>query len=696
MPKKSEILYSDLPKKQQKWKREPLPDYYKELRPEEERIQKEELKLVEMGELDKVYHFNPVLEAYRREQWRKRKYGVWIMVNGKPVYLTGAWWYYLQWCKFDHAENNGYPLFYMSQRKRFYFRQSAYEDPTSLGYVIIGARGFGKTTEETAVILESMTRGPKRRIAALQSKTGDDAHLVIFKGKFAPAYKSLPHFFKPESNHGTNPENKLNFFADSKKGQKAKDSKLDLEEHELENTIYHVSAKEKALDGQTMAEIFQDEIGKTDPKKEADVYKRMQVNRFSVFRNNRKVGMIRATTTVEEMDKGGDQCKKIWDDSDQLNRTDNGFTISGLYRLSISCLETSTQFADEFGEIDEDKAYKYQMAEREIRKHDSQALSSWIRKNPIDEEEMFIKDASKSLFNVFILTQRLHELHSMKRLPYVRGNFYWVDGKVDGLVDFKIDEHAGRFLVAKLLDVKLKPGDAKPGELLANQMSFYTDTTGKKQWMPKNDKYFRMGSDPIKYAKTKDPRASKFAMHGWEMYNPSVDHNKETAEWESHNFIFEYIDRPEDPATAYEDCIMAMRYYGCSMLPETNIKELAKHLKDRGYNECVIYRRDFDDDFLNGAQDDAGITSNTDVIHSYVTRLISFINKHGHRFKFPRTIEALLDFEAENTTKYDAVVSAGYTLFASEAPLDLEVEVEDIDDWFDEYDNSGSHSQLID
>ena len=86
------------------------------------------------------------------------------------------------------------------------------------------------------------------------------------------------------------------------------------------------------------------------------MYDRMNVNRFCVYRNDRKVGMIRATTTVEEMEQGGKECKMIWDESDQTSRTANGMTISGLYRLFVPVTETATQFADKYGIIDEEKA----------------------------------------------------------------------------------------------------------------------------------------------------------------------------------------------------------------------------------------------------------------------------------------------------------------------------------------------------
>jgi len=693
---KTQILFHEYPTKEQYWRRSLLPDYYKELWPEELMRQKEEAHLVDQGKIEKVTYFNPVLERYRQQEWNRRLFGVHFLNNGEVTYLTGAHYFYLQWCQFDHPENDSYPFFYQSQLRRFRFREYCAQDSHSLGYVLIGARGFGKTSEETAVILESLTRGPRRRRAALQSKSEDDARDVIYRSKFVPVFKSLPDFFKPVFNHGSNPETKLSFFRSAKRGTKARDV-IYGPEHELENVIFFVNAKEKELDGETLAEILNDEIGKTDPKKEADVYKRMNVNRFCVFRNSRKTGLIRATTTVEEMDKGGDECKKVWDESDQRVRTENGFTISGLYRMFISCLETSTQkeFVDKYGNVDEETAKEWHTNERQARKHDIHALSSWMRKNPFNEDEAFIKDASHSVFNVFTLTERLQELHKMKNYPYIRGNFFWKDKK-DGEVEFKEDSHAGRFYVHKLLDVEQKHENQKK---LANNIGYYTNVDGAKVWQPQNDRLYRIGTDPIKYSKTKDPRASKAAMHVMELYNDAKDHGLKMEEWTTHNLILEYIHRPDDPETYYEDLIMLIRYYGCSVLIESNIKELIKHLVDRGYEETIIFKRNYDPDeafIQNTRTDDGGISSTKEVIDSYVRRLIAFVNKHGKRIMFPRTIESLLEFEPENTTMHDASVSAGYTLLAGEAQIEEDVEIHDVGEWFDEFDQSGRRSQAVD
>src|SRR6185369_16584407 len=75
LPPKDQILFSDLPKDEQCWNRIEFPSDDKD----------------GWGswEFDKQKEFQ-ALDIYRR------KHGLWIMVNGEPVYLTGHNYFYLQ------------------------------------------------------------------------------------------------------------------------------------------------------------------------------------------------------------------------------------------------------------------------------------------------------------------------------------------------------------------------------------------------------------------------------------------------------------------------------------------------------------------------------------------------------------------------------------------------------------------------
>ena len=654
VPKKHLIQNFDKPKKQQKWERQGLPEWW------EEEYSKEE----EERELDDEYR-NPRCEAFREQCWEKRHKGHWIYINGNPVYLPGKYWYYLEWCEND----NGYPDFREISRKKFLYVTYCFQLETCLGIIEVGPRGYGKTTEITSVTLEHITKTPGKRHAAIQSKTEADAKNIIFTQKMVPVYLSLPEFFQPEADHGTKPENKLSFFRQAKRGKGAKKVKVD-KDKELKNTVYPVAAKEKALDGGTFAIVIQDEIGKTDPAKEADVYKRWKVNRFCVYRNNEKRGMILGTTTVEELKEGGAQCKSLWGESNPKNLTANGYTISGAYQFFISCLDVTC--FDDFGYSLRDAAKEKHDAERIALKNNPNALASYIRKFPYTSEEAFMEDGDHCEFNAFILNNRIAELEMHE--PVTVGNLGWVH-QIDGNVNFNYDPE-GRFQFAYI------PSDFSQTNLVA-EGPMLTLASGKsvRSFKPLNDLKFRIGTDPVDHGvETVDARVSDSATYCFRLFDRSVDDpdkiftiqdtHDETSykngkvNWETHNYIVQYVYRNDDPVTYYEDMIKLCRYFGCSILAENQKQGLINHFRNRGYGEFLMYRpaETFTTD--TGRQNTVGIPGVNPVIQQWMGLLKSYVNNHGHRIPFLFLCRDLLKFRKSNIRLHDATVAAGTTQLA--------------------------------
>lgn len=126
---KSEILFTDKPQKDQKWQRQPLPDWYPK---------KLSAELI-------VRDSNPSfrdddLQQVRKLHWQRRLNGVWVMINGKPVYLTGKHWFYLNWWPLD----TGFPFFRENDRLQAYFWQYCIEDPDCGGMIEATKRKNGK------------------------------------------------------------------------------------------------------------------------------------------------------------------------------------------------------------------------------------------------------------------------------------------------------------------------------------------------------------------------------------------------------------------------------------------------------------------------------------------------------------------------------------------------------------------------
>ncbi len=123
LPDKSQIINYNLPRSEQYWKRMPIPAFYLDRAPEEAYKRDQEKMMVVSGEKKKVSYVDPILERYRRQEWHRRINGVWFMNDGEPTYLTGHQYFYLQWSKFDHKENDGYPFYYEFPSDNFYIAQ---------------------------------------------------------------------------------------------------------------------------------------------------------------------------------------------------------------------------------------------------------------------------------------------------------------------------------------------------------------------------------------------------------------------------------------------------------------------------------------------------------------------------------------------------------------------------------------------
>lgn len=660
------ILFSDKATEDQFWVRQAIPDWYPEIL--EYEIQKRQ---------SNPKYVDARAQEYRNQEWERRLNGVWFMNNDKPTYLTGPCYYYMNWWHGDHPVNNGYPIYYDEIRKRFYFREYCVEDPHCLGYVIAGPRGFGKTQEETSCITESITRSPRKRKAVLQSKSEEDAKKV-FTDKIRPPFNDLPHFFKPVSNHGSIPEKGFSFYRDLVRGKKAKDVTY-FEEEELQNLLTYAPAKEKQLSGQNIAELFNDEIGVTDPKKEADVYVRMEVNRFCVYRNNLKIGVIRATTTVEEMDKGGAEFKKVWDKSDITQRTPNGFTESGLYRYMVNDIDASIQFADRYGVINREKAQEFHDNERIARQRDHIALNSYIRKNPRDESEIFTKAAAKCHFDAQLIENRLKQIRLMESKPYRQGMFEWENNVRHSKVLWIPCSHdEGTFIQDSntyeyfcphcryFININTFPSEAEANNVVLD------DWGVARMYRPLNQLKWTAGADPYENWKLVDEsQGSNCGFHIKRKYDILIDDpNSHPHTHVTNAPALEYIYRAGDVYEQYEDVLKALWFFGCEVLPEANKRGLQNWLETHYPGFLIkrpkgITKEDPTDMRLQNA-----LTSSPPVIKAYTDAIEYDIRHNAHKYPFPRSLYQHLHFDNSNTQKFDASVSWGYCLLGAEKRIE--------------------------
>jgi hypothetical protein len=234
--------------KEQKWERTPLPDWYKE-------VQKKWKAYDKRKKEDDPEFYDEQLEAYKKQEWDRRLNGYWFMNNGKPVYLTGSHYMFLQWWQIDI----GYPKYRIPDLEYFYFQLYCIEDPECMGMLEITKRRFGKTFRGGLFLYEYITR-TKMTNGAIQSKTGMDAKKVFGKAVISP-FKKLPKFFRPEYDMslGITPKTEIRFQQTNVRGAKAEEG---LDKEELGSMIDHGSADPIYYDGQKIHRGFEDEWAK--------------------------------------------------------------------------------------------------------------------------------------------------------------------------------------------------------------------------------------------------------------------------------------------------------------------------------------------------------------------------------------------------------------------------------------------------
>lgn len=386
---------SDNPEEQY-WERIPLPDWYKKVIKSEDEYNKKKKD-------DDPDFYDARYEEYKKEQWDKRLNGMWFMNNGKPTYITGSHYMFMQWFLIDI----GYPRFRIPDLEYFYFLQYCIEDPNCMGMIEITKRRFGKTFRAGLFLIEYVTR-TRMTNAGIQSKTGGDAKKLFSKSVVNP-FKKLPRFFRPEYDMslGITPKTEIRFQQTNVRGKKAEDN---LDKEELGSMIDHQSADVVAYDGQKLHRYVADESGKTV---ECNIYDRHEVVRYCLLDDEGKIiGKALYTTTVEkvETDRDGVQeaFKLLWDESDQLNRMENGRTPSGLYRFFMSS-DRARNF-DIYGFPDIEKTISEILADRKSVEHNPRALSARIRKEARTVSEAFSIDGDKCVFNIINLNNRENEL----------------------------------------------------------------------------------------------------------------------------------------------------------------------------------------------------------------------------------------------------------------------------------------------
>ena len=634
---------------------------------------------------------------YIESEFDRREDGHWFINNGQPTYLTGSHYMYLQWTKIDI----GKPDFRESNRLFYIFWEACKADNRSFGMCYLKNRrsGFSFMGSEECANIGTISKDS--RIGIL-SKSGSDAK-KMFTDKVVPITLNYPFFFKPIQDGMDRPKTELAFRVPASKITKknmynTEDDELD----GLDTTIDWKNTDDNSYDGEKLLLLVHDESGKW--LKPNNILNNWRVTKTCLRLGSRIIGKCMMGSTSNALDKGGDNFKKLYENSNPFERNANGQTKSGLYSLFIPMEWNFEGYIDEFGMpvfYTPDKPIKgvdgawiktgvidYWQNEVDSLKSDADALNEFYRQFPRTESHAFRDESKSSIFNLTKIYQQIDYNDSLIKDRYLtRGSFHWKDGIKDTKVVWTPNRN-GRFLVSWI-----------PEERLRNNVF---KKNGK--YYPGNEHLGSFGCDPYDISGTVVGKGSNGSLHGQTKFN--MDNCP------SNEFFLEYIARPQTAEIFFEEVLMACIFYGMPALIENNKARILYHFKNRGYRKFCMNRPDKTYNKLSKTERELGGMPNSseDIKQAHASAIESYIEKHvgfdmegtyrdseeiGSMF-FSRTLIDWAKFDINNRTKHDASISSGLAIMANQKHIYTPTKEESkISVIFARYSNKGNISQII-
>jgi hypothetical protein len=562
-------------------------------------------------------------EKYRDEllfikrQWYYRLYGKWVFINGKPTYIDGWHWFYINYWDMRDVKR---PEYRDADRTNFLFHKYALtctqtDKGEELGYrVCFGVvnpkhRRKGATNmalcRQYCFITENIGFD-----GGIQSYNNDNAE-THYKTKLLNAFDEMAFFFKPQWLGSTQPQNGLIF----------RSSNTITNEYNINGKIdFATSASRSFYNGKKLYYLLLDEEGR---ESQEDILARWQVLKLTLSTGaaSNIHGFSEHPSSVEEFDlKGVESYYALCEGSDFYNRNDLGQTSSGLFVFFQKAYEGLEGFIGKYGEsiieTPTEEQIKYTRKKIGAKEYIDKTLSHLLKNKNHTEYQKFMLEHPTQYVQCFQNTNRevnfdvgemtkAFERLSRGEEKNIKGNFLWVvpnlnnpltskeflkiniNNQYDSIasVVFNPDDN-GRWILSEVLPViKTNQKFNRNGIwYLSNQDRYITGT----------DSYKFIPTTQMKYKKEwEKTRLSKGATTTFKLRDFTIDPTeKDITQWLTHRFVCTYENRPDDDDEFCEDALMQCVYYGSWLYPEYNIATLIKHFERRGYAGYFKYGLD--------------------------------------------------------------------------------------------------------
>jgi len=404
---------------EQFWRRKELPDFF------------EEVELDKDGGL----LLTDEQEKYADEEVRRCKEGFYFMNNGELTYITGKFYFYLQWWK---LEDDIYPDYRDTDRRYYLFLDHWERILWCLGIFRGKKRREGASSQATSNLVYECIFF-RNSNCGLISKTRDDSK-DTFTDMAAFGYRQLPIFLKPKQ---LNKEDTVSELLFANKVGTSRSGTVSAAGRDLghRSKLNFRAPVLNAYDRGRISRLLADEGGKWPS--DVPFSRFISIVSKTMVKGAKRVGFAECPSTVNEMSKGGGAEYKIcWDNANQF-RSKEKPTPNGFVRYFSPAFDGFEGFIDKFGMsvIGEPTLGQYQyLVEKWVGKSALTAddiklgakayllkkregltgaqYEEEVRQNPFDEDEMFLYAGFGCEFNSVRLQKIIKELE--EEPPFLR------------------------------------------------------------------------------------------------------------------------------------------------------------------------------------------------------------------------------------------------------------------------------------
>lgn len=634
-PRKNEISGYNLPKEDQVFYRRKIPSF-----------------------MDEVYINDEGITEYTKEQkeWIDKEldyieYGYWFYNNGKPTYITGLHYFYLNYWT---LEDDVHPDYRTVDRLWFYFQDYCKKHTHIDGIIRSKKRREGATSQASAsLVLTAISNAAA--YCGIVSKGGGDARDVFLK-MVRHGFFNLPAWIKPQVEDEES-KTELSFNRPKQRAKQKRSSGVVSTRNEsmgLGSRIDYKTTNLNSYDSGRMTEILIDEGGKFPAEVPINEY--WPIVQQTLRKGGVRVGFALMPSTSNKLEKGGKGFKILWDESNQFEAKD-GITGSGLYRYFSPAYEGLLPYIDKYGDSIVDTPtpeqaewmkQKYNASDLQCSmgakawleyqlslKKDEAARREFKRMHPFTEKDAFDYEDGGNIYPMDIIAEQKERLN-LVRPEYTRVSFFRTS---DGKVDY-VEREDGEWLFLKELMI--------PKHLANNSFE-----RGGEQH-PANTHLYTLSADPFKNV-LKVGKGSLGCGIMWSKLNPLDPENTGMP-------IGLYLDRPKLKNMFHNQMLLCSEYFGADMCYESDLNDFLEFLIEQ---KKIKYAKEKPKSVIDPTRKkktvkgkDFGVQSgNSYEMNMMIERSLEYVYNNCSKIWFKAILDDLEEYDPTERTLYDVAAA---------------------------------------